>query len=80
MAALTTSTAASSMPVEPSTEHEKHSRLCSVDDRLGRYNSMDVSVLGDHEVVAKELHTRIVKVPVCWHAKGFALIAARVRP
>ena len=80
MAALTTSTAASSMPVEPSTEHEKHSRLCSVGDRLGRYNSMEVSVLGDHEAVAEELHYSECEGAVCWHAKGFALIAATVRP
>ncbi len=31
--------------------------------RLAGYNSMEVSVLGDHEVVARELHTRIAKVP-----------------
>ena len=54
--------------------------LCTVADRLGRYNSMEVSVLGDHEVVARELHTHIVKVLVCWRAKGFASIPATVRP
>ncbi len=66
------------MPVEPSARHEKHSRLCSVGDRLGRYNSMEVSALGDREVVARELHS-YCEGAVCWHAKGFASIPAMVR-
>jgi hypothetical protein len=41
---------------------------------------MEISALGDEEAVGRMIALVPAEGAVCWHASGFALIPAMVRP